>query len=387
MLTNVVLALTLTAVPGAALAAPHTADALDTELLESKLDAFADLADHSVLVEVRSGDETWSEAAGPRSLDEDARDAQPGDRVRIGSASKSMVAVILLQLQGEGAVDLDDPIGDYLPGLLPYEEDPTIREILQHRSGVPDFLPRLYPSLAEGSLDDVRDGYRNHYEPEELVAIGTQGPLLFDPGEGWSYSNTGYMALGLLIEELTGNGYGHELTERIIEPAGLERTYFPRGDTSGIRGPHSVPYVTTGEPEDPYFDATELSNSQLWAPGGVMSTVGDVNDFYEAVTDGTLLTADQLAEATEYVDTGRSYQYGLGLEARKLGCPDDPNEVFLGHTGDGLGHQTYSFHSYDGERQITLSWNLDDKHGYVDPDTFDQAVDELVEAGLCGAPS
>ncbi|MCC3764071.1 beta-lactamase family protein [Glycomyces sp. TRM65418] len=383
--TAAALTLGLVAAPAAAYAGSPGHDGLDTDLLEARLDDFAELADHSVVVEVRDGDDTWSEAVGDRSLETDAREAKPGDRVRVGSVTKSMTATVLVQLQGEGLLDLDDTIGQHLPGLLPYEQDPTIREVLTHQSGLFDFLPYLYPSLLEGDISDVREGYRNHYEPEELIAIGTQGELLFEPGEGWFYSNVGYMTLGLLIEEVTGETYRDVLEEQIFEPADLDRTYVPRDETSGIRGAHLVPYVTTGDPSDPYFDTTALSNTQMWSGGGVISTVGDLNDFYAALTDGTLLTAEELAEATRYVDTGKSFDYGLGLMNREIECPDGATVEVFGHDGDGLGHETISFHSVDGERRISVAWNIGDKHGYTDSDEFDDALDALMAAGLCGS--
>ncbi|MDA1358648.1 serine hydrolase [Glycomyces luteolus] len=384
-----VAALGLVGVLGAAEAAaahPSRSEAgdIDTALLEAKFADFAALAGGSVLAEVRDGDDTWTGAAGLRSLDEGADPAEPDDRVRIGSTTKSMTAAIVLQLAGEGELDLDDPIGGHLPGLLPYEEDPTIRQLLQHTSGVPDLLPALYPGLGHGDFTDLYAGYRTHYEPEELIAIGTEQPLQFKPGTDWAYSNTGYMVLGLLIEERTGDSLRHAFEERIFEPAGLDDTYFPRDDTSGIRGPHAVPYVTTGDPDRPYFDTTKLSNTQLWAGGGVISTVGDLNAFYDALADGTLLAPALFADATDFIGTGGSMDYGLGMFALKPGCAEDPGAVFFGHEGDGLGHQTQSFHSLDGERRITLAWSIDDKAGYGDEDAFDAALTDLMQAGLCG---
>lgn len=358
--------------------------ALDTALLEERLAEVAALTDGSVVVEVREGRQTWKGAAGPRSLEEDAPDARAGDRVRVGSVTKSMVAAVVLQLDGEGELDLDDPIDRYLPGLLPYEEQPTVRQLLGHTGGVPDWVAVAYPGMEDGDLAEVREGYETYYEPEELVAIAAAEDPSFPPGDGWAYSNTGYTLLGLLIEERTGETLRHELHERIFTPAGLDRTDLPRPDTSGIRGPHSVPYISTGDPDEPYFDATAASYSQLWASGGVVSTVHDVNDFYDALTDGTLLTADQLAEATAFADTGTGFQYGLGLGAIALDCPGG-EERFLGHAGDGMGHLTRTFHSFDGDRQVTVSWSTDDKHGYHDPGRFDGAVFALLAAGLCPA--
>ncbi|GAA1672988.1 serine hydrolase domain-containing protein [Glycomyces endophyticus] len=374
-----------------ALTAVHVASAdparpgrgLDTGLLEDRLEALGDLTAGSVVVEVRDGRSTWSDATGRRDLDDDARPARPGDRVRIGSVTKSMVAAVVLQLDGEGALDLDDPIDEYLPGVLPYDTQPTVRQLLQHTAGVPDWVQVAYPGLAEGDLTGVEEDYRTVYEPEELIALATAEDPPFGPGEGWSYSNTGYVVLGLLIEDRTGQSLRRALDERVFEPAGLDDTDLPRPGSSGVRGPHSVPYITTGDPDAPYFDATATSYSQLGASGGVVSTVADVNDFYDALTDGTLLTAEQLAEAARFTDTGEGYRYGLGLGGVRLGCPGDPEEVFIGHVGDGMGHLTQSFHSFDGDRQITVSWSLDDKHGHEDPAAFGEALGALLAAGLC----
>lgn len=382
----VALAFGLIAAPAAATATPpHDAPPLDTDLLEQKLEAFADVADHSVIAEVRSGDREWDEDLGYRSIDGTGGRVDEDDRFRIASLTKTMVAAVLLQLESEGELDLDDTLSEHLPGLLPYEAEPTVRQIMQHTGGLFDYFYYLYESyVVEGDIADFAANYRNHYRPEELVAIGTQDPLLFEPGTAWSYSNTGYIALGMLVEELTGNRLGHEIEERIFEPADLDDTYFPRQYSHGIRGQHPEGYLTTGEAEEPYFASTALSNSQMWAAGGVVSTVEDVNDFYDAYLDGTLLTDGQLAEAMTFVDTGVGMGYGLGLMDLGLVCPDDPEQVYVGHTGGALGHQTYSFHSLDGERQITVTWNIDDRHSYADPEAFNHALSAVLVAGLCG---
>lgn len=376
------LALALIGVPASA-SAQSTTD-IDDALLDKELQELYDAADHSVVAEVRVGDDTWSESIGTREIDGGGGEVDEDDRVRIASLTKSMVAATLLQLQSEGEVDLDRPLSDYLPGLLPYEAEPTVRQVMQHTSGLNDYFTYLYASMVDGDMSDFYANYRTHYTPEELVAVGTQDPLLFEPGAGWSYSNTGYMALGLLVEELTGDDLDEVLEDRVFDPADLEDTYLPRDDTSGIRGANPVPYVTTGDAAAPYFDSTKLSNNQMWAAGGVMSTMGDVNEFYRALLDGTLLTEAELAEMRQFVEVEPGFEYGLGLVGMTLGCPDDPEEVFVGHTGGGLGHQTYSFHSADGERQATFTWNIDDRHGAADPTELSWAVGSFLVAGLCG---
>lgn len=379
------LALTVIAAPAAASAAPSDTPPLDPETLGRQLEEFAATGDHSTIAEVRVGDEVWSEAIGPRGMEAGAEDAEVGDRFRIASLSKSMVSTILLQLQAEGAVDLDATIDEYLPDLIPYEDMPTVRQLLQHTGGAYDYFPYLYTSLYEsGDLTDFIENHDTHYTPEELVAIGTQGPQLFEPGTDWSYSNAGYVALGLLIENLTGNSLGYELERRVFEPVGMDDTYQPHDDSYGFRGDHLTPYLTTGDAENPYLDTSTMSNTQLWSAGAIISTAEDVNDFYDAFVDGTLLDEEQLAQATAYIPTELGYDYGLGLTGLPIPCPGQEEQVFLGHTGGGLGHQTYSFHSPDGERQVTVTWNVDDWHGYVDPEEFNLELSEFLVSGLCG---
>ncbi|GAB3237585.1 serine hydrolase domain-containing protein [Glycomyces halotolerans] len=377
------MALSLTAVPAAAHAqAPDPA--LDEELLDGKLEAFYETGDHSVLAEVRVGDEVWADAEGPRGLHRHRSPVDEDDRVRIASLTKSMVATVLLQLEAEGEIDLDDALSDHLPGLLPYEREPTVRQIMRHTGGLADYFPYLYASLSEGDMSDVYENYRNYYSPEELVAIGTQDPLLFEPGTDWSYSNTGYIALGMLIEELSGERLRDVLEERVFDPVGMRDTYLPRGHGWGIRGPNPVPYSTTGDERWPYFDTSRLSHSQMWAAGGVISTMEDVNDFYDALLEGELLGAEQLDAATDWYDTGVGYEYGLGLTGLRMTCPGDAEQVYIGHTGGGMGHQTYSFHSPGGDRQVTVTWNIDYRHPVVDPAELNAALSAFLVAGLCG---
>ncbi|THV29102.1 serine hydrolase domain-containing protein [Glycomyces paridis] len=356
---------------------------LDDELLEEKLRAYAAVGDYAALAAVADGDDSWTGAAGNRTVDGDD-EARSDDLVRIASLTKSMVAVIVFQLEAEGELDLDDPIADHLPGVLPYEEEITIRQLLGHTAGLGEYFWKLYPSLGEGSIADLEAHQEEHHSAEELIALATEGPLLFPPGEGWSYSTTGYLVLGLLIEDLTGDSLRHQLKKRVFASAGMDDAYFPRANSSGFHGPHTTPYITTGDPSRPYLDTTGFSHSVFWAGGSVVADVDDVNAFYRAAADGTLLTAEQFAEAVDFRATPWSFDYGLGFVGLKPGCPGDPDEMFMGHTGGGVGHTTYSFHSLDGQRQVTLTWNLDNSHGTVDPDELQRTQDEFIAAALCG---
>lgn len=375
------LPLTVSAEPNDSPAAEST---LDPELLSRTLDALHDAAaPGSVVAEVRDGDEVWTEARGER--DPQAADAtEPTDRVRVASLTKSMVATVFMQLSADGQLDLDDEVAEHLPESLPYDEPVTVRQLLNHTGGVPDYFQHLYPSLLEGSADDVRNNRYDEYSVEEVVDMGTQDPLHFAPGEGYSYSNTSYYVLGQIVEELTGDSIESALQQQVFDAVGMDDSYVPERDTH-LEGPHPRAFFYTAEPDDPHFDSTDLSPTHMWAAGGVVSNVADVNDFYQALSDGTLLSQEQLEEVREVsepsVDAGGPYGLGLARLDLPPECEPIPDGESWGHTGGGLGYSTFSFHSPDGERQVSFTYTLDPQ---LDPGHEVYAAMELfLLAGAC----
>src|SRR5436190_4833559 len=134
-------------------------------------------------------------------------------RFQIGSVMKIFVATIALQLVDEGTLDLD---GD--SGIV---EGVTVRQLLNHTSGLPDFFDDVV-ALFEPYRKDP--GYRWPLGPHELLALDKEKPRLFEPGKGWSYRGANYLAVGLLVEETTGATLREELRRRIAGPLGLEAT-------------------------------------------------------------------------------------------------------------------------------------------------------------------
>ncbi|TDE12278.1 serine hydrolase domain-containing protein [Jiangella asiatica] len=371
----------LVAVPAVSAArAPDTAD-LDTALLERALDAVDAAGMPGVVVEVRDGDERWTSARGERDPSASSPEAvETTDLFRVGSVTKSMVTTVLLQLVDEGRLGLDDPVAGHLPGVLPYKEPITVRQLLGHTSGVPDYFVDVYPSLARRSADDVERNLLRYYRPEQLVGIATQRPLDFAPDQYYSYSNTGYYVIGLLIEEITGNAIEDELARRVFEPAGLTDTSFPRFSPV-IDGEHANAYYATEHPGEPHIDTTRLSPTQLWAAGAVVSTSTDINTFFRAMFDGTLVPAELLAEAFELTTQSRG-TYGLGIQAAPAECPEIAGGIAYGHTGGTLGHTTYSFGSPDGSRHLTVTLTLDDQ--LAPSEELGAALNGMLVAGLCG---
>jgi hypothetical protein len=153
----------------------------------------------------------------------------------------------------------------------------------------------------------------------------------------WSYSNTNYIALGLLIEAVTGRRYADEVRARILEPLGLTRTQVP-GDEVDLPNPHLHAYL---ESDDELVDCARMNPSQAWAAGQVVSTADDLSRFYAAVLGGELLGADELAAMLTVVPSGDGTAYGLGIEQRTL----PGGLVVWGHTGGIFGYFTLSYHS------------------------------------------
>ncbi|MEV6601313.1 serine hydrolase domain-containing protein [Actinoplanes sp. NPDC051346] len=251
-------------------------------------------------------------------------------QVRIGSNTKTFVAVVVLQLVAENKVRLDEPVETYLPRLLRGDgidgRHLTVRQLLQHTSGLPDYT---------GHLES--DELSRYYEPRELLDLALAHPAGFAPGAKWKYSNTNYVVLGLLVQRVTGRPVTEEITERVIRKAGLRHTYFPSAGEQVIRERHPHGYA----PDDTgkQFDVTDLDPSWGWAAGQLVATPSDLRKFFAALIDGKLLPPAQLAEMRRTVPAEGSQpgaRYGLGVISFTLSC----GRVAWGHGGSIPGFVT-----------------------------------------------
>jgi D-alanyl-D-alanine carboxypeptidase len=303
------------------------------------------------------------------------RPMRPGLTYRAGSVTKPLVATVVLQLVAEGRLSLSDTVGRWLPGILPYGDQVTIRQLLGHTSGVPDYvvepLVQLYTSP---------QGRFRAWRPRELVALVADQPPLFPPGTAWSYSNTGYVLVGLIVEAATGNRLGKELARRILRPLGLRDTFFPvnRPDIPGrsARG-YSLPL---GQEEGPLLDFTVYNPSLAWAAGNLTSDLGDLARFFRALLGGRLLPPRLLAEMTTPVDTGEGIGYGLGLVVIET-----PAGRLIGHDGAIPGFLNIALSTEDGRRQVVVMMNEE----FATPavyEAFNRAVAAMVERLLGAGP-
>ncbi|MEU1819071.1 serine hydrolase domain-containing protein [Streptomyces roseifaciens] len=381
------LAIGLAVPPGAAAAADSapagTAPAaaapagLDAKALQAALDKLTAAGAPAALAEVRVGDQRWSGASGVRDV-RTKQPARPGDRYRVASVTKSMVATVVMQLADEGRLKLDDPVAKHLPGVLPYKEPVTLRQLLNHTSGIPDYFDDLY---ATGSLEEHQKNRFRYFAPQSLIRNAVKRPLADPASPDLPYSNTNYALLGLVVEKATGHALGTELTRRVFRPAGMRDTAYPTVNPF-LSGPHVHGYI---KPESgPLFDATDYTPSVWGAAAGVVSTSADLNRFFRALSDGTLLSPAGLAEMRK--QDGKYPYYTQGLMAGGDLCPANPGEPLWGNRGNGFGYRSMSFSSPDGRRQVSFGWTVS-VPGVSGPPAVEKAWQEFLLAALgatCG---
>ncbi|WP_329788701.1 serine hydrolase domain-containing protein [Lentzea sp. DG1S-22] len=324
----------------------------------------------------------------PQQLDQIVRDGSPGveahvhgrdlarggaplnGQVRIGSITKSFVAVATLELVAEGKVSLDEPVNRFVPHVA--DRRITVRQVLQHTSGLPDYVVQVgVPKIA-----DIRDRY---FAPHELLDAALAQPVSFQPGEKYGYSNTNYVVAGLLIQKVTGRPVGEAL-DGVIRKAGLKDTYWPGQGEQRIRGRHAQAFALSDllDPRSKVVDATDMETSAAWASGAMVSTPRDVAKFFKALLGGELLPKAQLDEMRKTVAVDEKSAYGLGLESTELSC----GGVWWGHGGSIHGWASLGGATDGGKSAAITLTALPGTFG-DDPAKKFQQVFDVVDTALC----
>ncbi|MCU1498064.1 MAG: beta-lactamase [Acidimicrobiales bacterium] len=328
--------------PVAAIGRRHGATQADNPRLQALVDELVHLGVPGVVAVVDNGTERWRAAAGAARL-EPRQTMRTHARFRVGSVTKTFVATVVLQLVAAGKMTLDDTLETWLPGLVPGGDGITVRQLLDHTSGVFNFT-NDETFLATLAAEPTRI-----FAPRELVAHATAHPPVFPPGTDWSYSNTNFVLAGLIIEEVTGSTVAAELGHRIFEPLGLHHTTFPYSSAT-ITGYHAHGYVLSSDGR--LVDVTGMSPSWAWAAGAIVSTAEDLARFYRALLGGRLLPPEQLAQMKDIVVVTPTSGYGLGLQVQDLPC----GRVW-GHGGAVPGYSNRAWYSEDGSRSVNVMVN------------------------------
>ncbi len=254
-----------------------------------------------------------------------------------GSVGKTYASAVAMQLVHEGRFSLDDPIAKYLGsepwfGRLPNAQAITVRQLMNHTSGLVRY------EFNEQFTADLTASPDRVWTPRELVSyiLGTAAP--FAAGQGWDYSDTNYIVLGMIMEKVTGRAYYDLARERVLRPAGLTATVpsdarVIRGLANGYAGPNN-PF---GGSDAMLVDGRMVINPQFeWTGGGMASTAEDLARWGKRLYDGGAFDPSMLPRLLDGVPArlGQNTKYGLGVIIRET-----PSGTLYGHSGFFPGYQ------------------------------------------------
>ena len=293
----------------------------------------------AVLVQVRVGTEKWSQAYGVRNIASRAT-AEVSGPVHVGNVTKSMVAVAVLKLAEEGVLQLDAPASAYLPEFGPVLHPPepvSVRQLLQHRSGMPSVNGPLFDPAT------VRQALTQSVPLAELLAMAGRLPWEKRLAQGFEYSHSNYIALAMIVERIRGRPIGDVIRTDIVEPLDLSGTRMTAPGPPPSSMVHG--YISLdGQPLDVTYPAAQIGNAAL----GMVSTVADLNSFYQALLQNRLLQP----ATTKEMQSPPYASYGLGVFRWNDLCT---NDFYYGHSGDVPGYGTIALASADGTRQLAMA--------------------------------
>jgi CubicO group peptidase (beta-lactamase class C family) len=288
---------------------------------------------------VRGADTILMEGYGKADLENDVP-ATAHSVYRIGSVTKQFTAAEVMQLVEQGKVRVEDSIGTYLPNLPAAWRPVTVKQLLNHTSGIPSYT----------GLGPVwRARWGEEMPPDTIVALTAAKALDFAPGSNWAYNNSGYVILGMLVEKVTGRSWGDDLEQRFAKPLGLP-------DTRNCLTQPLVPRRAQGyEPAaGGWRNAAFLAMTQPFSAGAMCSTVGDLARWNRALHTGKVVSAAsyQLMTTPDGAAGTGARRYGFGLMLDSVG-----NRPAITHGGGINGFITANTWVPSAELSITVLTN------------------------------
>lgn len=336
--------------------------------------------------------DTYIQSIGVSNVEEGTSFLEDSD-VRIGSVTKTMTATVILQLIQEGKLSLDDTLSEFVSD-YPNGETITIEHLLRHRSGIPEI-----------QLDDLNfilyaiQNDEKWFTPEEIldwthddqyINSLSQGQLIpkepvCEPGELFHYSQPGFIALGLIIETVTGEDLGDVYEERIFNRLEMSDTYLPEKD-----GPHDpLGYTNLFGMREDTIPTTELVpslnslNSASWSAGGIVSTAPDMFKFFYGLLNNELLTETSFQYMTDWIDTLSEsdgdevmYEYGMGFARTTYN-----DYTIIGHNGSVPGSGSVMQYIVDDDIYIVVVRNTDMSSTDTTPPNLLELIREAVQEG------
>jgi len=273
------------------------------------------------------------------------------DHMRIASVAKAFSGAVALNLVRAGMLGLDDTIAQRLAGMPAAWGAVTVRQMLNHTSGLPDYTE------SAGFGEQFKTDPRGFVSPLTVIDWVRADPLEFAPGSSYRYSNTDNIVVGLIVEALTGRPYGRELKRIVFGPAGLRQTTFPTRPKLPRPFIHGYIVAPGERPEDV---STLLSPSGAWASGAIVSTPRDLNAFIRAYLGRKFFSRAQQRQQMRFVAGGESSPPGPGRNSAGLALFRYRTRcgTVYGHTGNFPGYVQGAAASADGRRAVTTSLNI-----------------------------
>jgi D-alanyl-D-alanine carboxypeptidase len=305
------------------------------------------------------------------------RPLRVNDHMRVASVAKAFSGATALSLVSKGGLSLDDTIGQHLPDLRKWSEV-TLRQLLGHTSGLPDF------SKSADFQAAVRASPRKALSPRELIGFVKNKRPIFPPGSRYKYSNSDNIVVGLMIEAATGHAYESELKDQVYNPLGLTRTSLPAGPQ--LREPFIHGYDNEVSHLPPEDLSEIIAAGWSWASGGVVSSPADLNRFIRGYAGGQLFDVETQAEQRQVVEGGRSEPPGPGENSAGLAIFRYVTRcgTVWGHTGNTPGYTQFTAASSDGSSSVVVSINEQLSLTQGVPGVLD-ALREAEELAVCAA--
>jgi CubicO group peptidase (beta-lactamase class C family) len=357
-------------------AAPAAAEpSLEATLLPVVTAQMATMGIPGVIVSVQTPDRgSWQAALGVADIATQTP-MDIADHVRIGSITKSLTATVILQLAQEGRLRLDDPLAGYFPGIQTNRA--TIRQALQLTSGIADYTTDAF-------LNALAVAPQRVWSPAELVSLVADQPPMFPAGTGWYYSNTNYVMLGIVAEQVTGQPLRQLLADRIFGPLNMTGCSFPDVADNTIPQPNSHGYMlstkwdrppTPPAPLPPLVDVTDFNPSWAAGAGQAICTAADLAIWARVLATGELLAPEMQAQRLTYFPTGDPHaRYGLGVV--------DINGL-VGHNGEISGFMSQAARRESDGTVIVVLSNLMIAPDLTEPAT---AISELISRAIPAKP-
>lgn len=286
----------------------------------------------------------WSGATGTSTPSEPMRAT---DLVRMGSVTKTFVASVVLELVGEGKLALDDSLEQRHPG-FPGGAGITLRQVLNHTSGVFNYTDdKTWEAAANADP-------KRQWKPQELVDVAAANPPYAAPGKLWHYSNTNYILLGMIVEEVTQSTIAVEIRKRLLDPQKLSDTTFDGAEP--LAGTLAHGYSVSPAKADV---TTMFDPSWAWSAGAMVSTASDLVTWAKAVYGGTVLSKELLADMIDDAIPTQQPGVSYGLGVMELGASVAFDTAY-GHGGDIPGFHTQMWYLPKEDLALAATVNSDD---------------------------